>query len=404
MADILGAIANPQMADIAGALDYRQKKIDDDEARRKEIRINQLAGQALSNGLQEGSVMQKLALEDPKSYLAVSKSMGLDPADGAGVHQMTVDANTINKFANSGDVPGAINYMQSELERRKQLGLNTGYLEKGMQVLQQDPHKFFSAIDMVDKTWNPPAVKEGYTLNEGDRRFNAKNELVATGGEKTGTGPGDASTAHAKDWAKYQELKASDPEGAQQFGQMVGLVSREGKELTSGVTKIIDDLAEENKVANYNVTRYTSLAKKIRKADYAAGAAGAGAEVVKSIFGNEDEVTALKKELAMIRNSEALKSLPPGTASEKDVSMVMEPMPNINSDPKYVAKWLESYAKVSRAAAKYTEAKSDFIAKNGSVRDKTGKTFINAWKEQNAQGSSVDSDNDIDSLVNKYAK
>lgn len=412
--NILGAIANPQMADIAGALDYRQQKIEQDEARRKEIRTNQLAGQALATGLVEGSVMQKLALEDPKAYLAVSKSMGLDPSDGAGVHQMTADVNTINKYVNSGDVPSAINYMQTEVERRKKLGLNTGYLEKGLEAVQQDPHKFFNAVNLVDKTWNPAPAQEGYTLGEGQRRYNAKNELVASGAPKTESGTGDASTAHAKDLAKYQDLKASNPALAEQFGQMVGLVSREGKELTSGVTKMLDDLAEENKVANYNVTRYTTLAKKIKSADYASGAAGAGQEAVKSIFGNEDETTALKKELALIRNSEALKSLPPGTASEKDVSMVMEPMPSANSNPQYVAKWLESYAKVSAAAAKYTEAKSRFIAKHGSIRDKDnpGYTFIDAWKEQNSQGGSgqggmttgITSDTHIDDLVNKYAK
>jgi len=389
MADILGAIANPQMADIASALDYRQKKIDDDEARRKRIRTDQLAGQALSSGLQKGSALYDLASENPNAYLAVAKSMGIDPSDGSGVHQMTVDANTINKLANAGDIQGAVSYMQSEHERRKSLGLNTGYLEKGLGAIQSDPHKFFNAVDMLDKSFNPAAAEQGYTLNEGDRRYNANNELVASGAPKReASGPGDASTAHAKDLAKYQELKQTDPAMAEQFGQMVGLVSREGRELSAGVTKMIDDLTEENRVANYNVTRYSTLAKKIRDADYTAGAAGKGSEAVKSIFGNEDEVTALKKELALIRNSEALKSLPAGTASEKDVAMVMEPMPNANSNPQYVAKWLDAYAKVSDGAAKYSDAKIGFLVDNGSVRSKNGKSFVDVWKDSQKESAS----------------
>jgi len=51
MGDILGLIANPQMADIAGAIDYREQKMARDEAKRKQIRMNELMGKALTDVL-----------------------------------------------------------------------------------------------------------------------------------------------------------------------------------------------------------------------------------------------------------------------------------------------------------------------------------------------------------------
>jgi hypothetical protein len=177
MADILGMVANPQMADIAGAIDYREKKLAADEAKRKEIRTNEIMGKALSTGLREGSVMHQLALDNPQAYLTISKHMGIDPSDGNGMHQMTVDINNINKFAKT-DPQQAIGYMMQEKERRSKLGLNTDYLDKGLAAAQANPGQFFKAVEISDQTWNPSETKEGFTL--GDTRYDAKGKVIAT--------------------------------------------------------------------------------------------------------------------------------------------------------------------------------------------------------------------------------
>ncbi len=65
---IMDQIANPQMADIAGALDYRQQRLDADEQRRKKIRIGQLVAEAVPN-LKEGSPLYNLATEAPEQFV-----------------------------------------------------------------------------------------------------------------------------------------------------------------------------------------------------------------------------------------------------------------------------------------------------------------------------------------------
>jgi hypothetical protein len=384
MADILGAIANPQMADIAGALDYRQKKLDDDEARRKEIRTNQLVGKALSTGLQPGSVLHTLALENPKGYLAFSKSIGADPSDGAGVNQMTVDANIINKMANAGDIGGALNYVQSEIARRKELGLNTKYLEDGMKMAQENPHAFFNAVEMLDNSFNPPKESEGYTLSENQRRFNSRNEVVAEGPAKSQSVDGTDSTANQKNWEEYQRLIASgDTAGAEQFGRSAGFVSAEGVKLSPFAEKQISEANDDYSSSSGAIGRYKSLAQKLRgeSKNIKSGAAGTWSEYLKEQTGNQDELTALRKEAASIVNSEAINNLPPGPATDRDIELARAPFPTEKADPTYVANWLDAISRLNEKKAQYAEFKANFIAQHGTVRDKKGKSMVSAWKD-----------------------
>lgn len=391
---MLGDISNPMIADVAGALSFRQAQMEKEEQKRREIKFRQLASQAIPD-LPEDSPIRQLMAEDPVKAAALAHALDIPLNKGDQFARFSQDVKQATQLAHA-DLGSAHDYIGRLIPEYQKMGMSTAKLQQWYDGVnqavanndEQGLKSFYNALGVMNDSLNPQAIKEGFTLSEGQTRYDSKGNPIASV-KKTydPNAEGNQATAHAKDLAEYKRLVAAGDPTAEGFGQMIGIVSREGKELTSGVTKILDDLTEENKVANYNVTRYSTLANKIRAADYESGLAGKGAEVVKSLFGNEDEVTAMKKELALIRNSEALKSLPAGSASEKDVAMVMEPMPTANSNPKYVANWLDAYAKVSAGAAKYTEAKADFVAKNGSLRDKEGNTFIKTWKSQQEKPS-----------------
>lgn len=204
----LGSIENPQIADIAGAVDYREQKLARDEAKRKEIRTNEIMGKALSSGLREGSPMYQLALDNPQGYLTIAKHMGINPEDGSGMQQMTVDANIINKF-NATDPTGqqGISYMQSERDRRDKLGLNVDYLDKGIQAAQTNFPQFQRATAVVDQTWNPPAAKEDFTL--GDTRYRGDGKVIVTNPKNNELDP--YKKAQMDHWNKM-DGDASNPE------------------------------------------------------------------------------------------------------------------------------------------------------------------------------------------------
>lgn len=407
--NILGAIANPGMADIAGALDYREKKIQEDEELRKRIRAEELIGKALSSGLQEGSVLAELAKTNPNGYLAISKSLGIDPSDGSGINQMTIDVNTINRLANAGDIQGAFNYMQNERNRRAELGLKTDYLDQGLASFEQDPHRFFNAVDILDNSLNPRAAKEGFTLSEGQTRFDAQGNAIASVAKAPGSGSGDNNlTAEQKNWAEYQRLLKEDPAQAEQFAIATRFSSNEGRNLSSFAEKEVAKSSDEYTTAVNAVSRYRSLAEKLKSAKTGGGLKSTWTEFVKEQTGNQDELTALKKEALAITNSEAINSLPPGPATDRDIELARAPFPTEKADPIYVANWLGAISRLNEKKAQYAAFKADFIGKHGTVRSKDGKTLVSAWKDlQKEQGNAPAEEApkaSLDDLVNKYAK
>lgn len=172
-------IPQVQLADVAGALSYRQGQIDKDAERRKEIVTNQLAGQALSAGLQEGTPLYELAKANPNAYVGLSKAIGIDPADGSGMHQMATDSAHIAQLMNVDDSGQlAAQYMQSEADRRGKLGLPTDYLTKGLQHLQQNTGTFKNTITMAANAFNPPDKKELVSVAQGAKLYDPSTKTI----------------------------------------------------------------------------------------------------------------------------------------------------------------------------------------------------------------------------------
>lgn len=198
---ILGQIANPQMADIAGALDYRQKKMQEDEARRKEIKFQQIAGKALSTGLKEGSILHELAMNDPARYLVVAKSLGVDPSNGAEGMSVMDDISSIYGQTVQG-VENGLGYVESLIQSRNELGLDTSRLQALLEQGKENPTIFKNTIDLMQKTFNPnksniPAeLQEFESMTSGlSEEEKQKAKRISLGLDPRAQGSADITTA-----------------------------------------------------------------------------------------------------------------------------------------------------------------------------------------------------------------
>lgn len=97
------------------------------------------------------------------------------------------------------------------------------------------------------------------------------------------------------------------------------------------------------------------------------GAVGWATEAVKKAFGSEDAITALKTEYTKIRNYEALKHLPPGAASDKDVTIALDAFPDVNAGPAYIASFMRGIAKLQMYTSNYNKVQAQWIDHNGSL-------------------------------------
>lgn len=377
---LLGQIANPQMADIAGALDYRQKKMQEDEARRKEIKFQQIAGKALSTGLKEGSILHELAMNDPARYLVVAKSLGVDPSNGAEGMSVVDDISSIYGQTVQG-VENGLGYVESLIKTRGELGLDTSRLQALYDQGKENPTIFKNTIDLMQKTFNP---SQGMTPYQSAQLDLEKRKLDLK--EK---GVGETSTSDQKNWETYQKMKTAGDPGAESFGRASGFVGNEGEKLSAFSEKQLAEASDEYTSASSASNRYLSLSDKLEKTAASGGLKSTWTEFLKEQTGNQDEITALRKEALQISNSEAIKNLPPGPATDRDIEIAKAPFPTEKASPEYVASWLKAMANLNQKRAEYADFKAQFISKNGTLRTPEGVSLVQAWKEsQKQQGGS----------------
>jgi hypothetical protein len=106
------------------------------------------------------------------------------------------------------------------------------------------------------------------------------------------------------------------------------------------------------------------------------GAASRLGEFAKSTLGIEGYDTALRQEYTRLRNQAAIKSLPPGPATDKDIEMALRGFPKDTSDSKNVAQFLRGMAKMQNIDASINNAKTDWLANNNGTLTRAKNTFI----------------------------
>lgn len=146
-------------------------------------------------------------------------------------------------------------------------------------------------------------------------------------------------------------------------------------ELPDDARKLVNDSAITAVSSEQSVNRYQGLASQLDKIDSWSGIGGNAAEWLKKVTGSQDAVTDLKKEYTRMAATGVMKLLPPGTASDKDVSFASEGVPNSSANPAEMASYLRGLSKLSAFDAVVNDAKAEWA---GAVKHlgKTPKDII----------------------------
>jgi len=376
---ILDQIANPQMADIVGALDVRQQRLERDEAKRKEIRMGQLIAEALPN-IRKDSPLYEMASTQPREFSAFAKAVGIPLNAGDRMQQFANDTEMLYTLAQD-DPRSAMQFALNTAEDRKEAGQDTAQLDRFIAGMRDDPQRTMTGLFLMRRSLS--GAQEG--ISESDKLAREKFEWEKSQGPKAAD-----ATSNKQDWDEYQRLLREDPESAPAFGRGAGFV-KESKGLSAFAEKQLGQASDEYSEATSASGRYVNLAKNLRASNASGGLKSTWSEYLKEQTGNQDEITALKKEALSISNSEAIKNLPPGPATDRDIQIVLAPFPTEKASPEYVSNWLEAMSRLNQKRAEYAEFKADFIAKNDGLKDSEGRSLASAWKsmqKQSTQGGS----------------
>lgn len=153
-------------------------------------------------------------------------------------------------------------------------------------------------------------------------------------------------------------------------------ISKNLNEVPADVRKSINEAAVAAGTNKQAAIQFNDLANRIQNAGGSYGAVGTLDEFLKKTGGFQDGITGMRQEYTRLINQAAIKSLPPGPATDKDIQMALSGFPPANADPMFMAQFLRGMAKLQDIDAAVNKSKTDWLAQNNGVLGRAKNTFI----------------------------
>jgi hypothetical protein len=184
------------------------------------------------------------------------------------------------------------------------------------------------------------------------------------------------SEAKGKD---YKVQKFYDPEKKRNVVQWVStedanLVYREEFEAldtqaeSATFQKLVDSASQASYKAGVDANKAIEVAQEFDKyaGQIASGAIASVEELYKGITGTQDKISLLRLSFNQLRLGRAIKNLPQGPATDKDIQLVLQGELANNADPATVAQYARGLAKLARREQEYYDKQSAWYAIHGT--------------------------------------
>lgn len=126
----------------------------------------------------------------------------------------------------------------------------------------------------------------------------------------------------------------------------------------------------------YDLTTLGEELAEIGPDNWSAGMQGKLGEEWKQLTGSQDKVTLVRTKYRGIRNALAVQNLPPGVASDKDISMVLEGFPDDFSNHAVMSEYVQSLQRAEQKIRSYHQFRENWLSTKG-----TRVGMQEAWKE-----------------------
>lgn len=193
----------------------------------------------------------------------------------------------------------------------------------------------------------------------------AYSEQIAQAGIKKSAAEVSNLYSQIQDRAARQRL--DEERLALDTAELMRKVSDPTARLTADSIKIVNTAAADSASNAQAADKAQELAKKFEKAGQGGGRYGSAKEFLAQVTGSEDEYSLLRKEYIRLRNSEAIRTLPPGPATDRDIALMLEGYPSPDADAATMASFLRGVSKANKIAAATNEAKAEWLAQNGTL-------------------------------------
>jgi hypothetical protein len=147
-------------------------------------------------------------------------------------------------------------------------------------------------------------------------------------------------------------------------------------DIPEGARKLINESSTLAASSKQAATQYNDLANRIQSAEGGKGALTTATEWFAKSLGQQDAWSQIRNEYTRIRNSVAIKALPPGPATDKDIELALKGIPPENSNSTTLASFLRGTAKLQDIDSSINNAKTDWLSQNNGLLTRAKGTFI----------------------------
>ena len=147
-------------------------------------------------------------------------------------------------------------------------------------------------------------------------------------------------------------------------------------DIPEGARKLINESSTLAATSKQAATQYNDLANRILSEEGGKGSFTTASEWFAKSLGQQDAWTQIRNEYTRVRNSVAIKSLPPGVATDKDIELALKGIPPENANSATLASFLRGSAKLQDIDSSINNAKTDWLSQNNGLLTRAKGTFI----------------------------
>ncbi|MCH6839979.1 DNA transfer protein [Escherichia coli] len=336
------------------------------DQQKRQQEFQQAYADAYTSG--DRDAMRKLASQYPEQFDAVRNGMKFVDED----QRSTVGTLAASARLAASSPEAMMSWLQNNSSELTRAGVDPLDVAK---MYQQNPQGFTEFVDHLGMAALGPIdyfnVQDKMTGREIDRgrlaetiRSNQAGEALQARGQNLSYQ--SAMTEHniaAQRLALDQQEFGFKMQQAQEKAQQ--LIS-EAPKLSVNMEKGIETAVNNATASSNSANSMSALAQQFRAEKPTTGLFGNAQNMFAKLTGSDTTLRDLRIRQNALVNSQVLKFLPPGPATDKDVEIVRQGAPTDMDNPETVARWLDAMANLERRNAQFNEFKAEWMSANGN--------------------------------------
>jgi hypothetical protein len=175
---------------------------------------------------------------------------------------------------------------------------------------------------------------------------------------------------------RARQLNLRSQEVAATVAEKLASAGAKLNEVPADTKKLINESAVAAATSKQSAGQFNDLAKRLEAEGGGYGVFSSASDYLKRGVGFQGGITQLRQEYTRLRNTAAIKSLPPGPATDRDIALALRGFPSENASASDLSSFLRGMAKLQDIDASINNAKTDWLTNNNGSLARAKNTFV----------------------------